>query len=240
MPPRASSGALTLYVIPGSPSSWRVWLALGHLGVEHRIERLSFNAGDTRTPEFLALNPRGQVPVLVDDSLVLTESFAILEYLEETRGDRTPGRSLWPMDPQARALARRIAHAVDGNLGARVYRPLADQLFLTPEAERSSAAVERALGVGRAELAWLEGELRAAFFGGAAPGAVDFTVYGLLAFIGHIGRLHPSADLTSAHGLALATWAARVEALPYFAATWPSHWPPLGARRAVGDERGAA
>ncbi|HEV2605577.1 MAG TPA: glutathione S-transferase family protein [Microvirga sp.] len=222
---QAPARPLTLYVIPGSPSSWRVWLALGHLGVEHRVERLSFNAGDTRTPQFLALNPRGQVPVLVDGSLVLTESFAIIEHLEETRADRGAGRSLWPIEPNARALARRIAHAADGNLGARVYRPLADQLFLSAEAHRSTAIVERALDTGRVELAWLEGELGHPFFGRFEPSVADFTVYGLLAFIGHIGRHFPAADLAPVRGPRLLEWSRRVEALPYFAETWPGNWP---------------
>ncbi len=219
----------TLYTIPGSPSSWRVWLTLERLGAPFAVERLSFNAGDTRDtrdPGFLALNPRGKVPVLVDGDLVLTESFAIVEHLAERHAERGPERSPWPTEPTTRAQARRVAHATDGNLGARVYRPLSDQLFLTAEPDRDERVVARALDVGRKELALLEHELAAGHFGSLEPSAADFTVYGLLAFLAQIGRHHPQADLKDARGPRLEAWRRRIEALPYFAATWPDHWPP--------------
>ena len=57
---------------------------------------LSFAAGDTRKPEFLALNPRHRVPVIVDGDFVLYESNAIVEYLD----DAYPG-------PRAAAVPRR-------------------------------------------------------------------------------------------------------------------------------------
>ena len=217
----------TLYAIPGSPSTWRVWLTLGRLGAPFTVERLSFNVGDTRDPRFLALNPRGQVPVLIDGDLVLTESFAIIEHLAERHANAAPARSPWPTEPLARAQARRVAHATDGNLGARVYRPLSDQLFLTSETDRDARVVARALEVGRQELAWLEAELATGHFGGAEPSAADFTVYGLLAFLAQIGRHHPKADLRSARGPRLEAWRRRIEALPYFEPTWPQHWPAI-------------
>jgi glutathione S-transferase len=222
----------TLFVIPGSPSSWRVWLSLLHIGIPHAVEKLSFNAGDTRAPEFLALNPRGQVPVLVDGDLTLTESFAIIEYLDERYGDIAAGRSLWPVEPRRRALARRVAFATDGNLGMRVYRPLSDQLFLTEESQRSDAIVDRALEAGRAEFAWLDKTLDAPFFGDDRPSAADYTVYGLTAFLDQIARHHPQADLRDARSERLEDWLRRIEALPGFDATWPSHWPPIAGQAA--------
>lgn len=222
-----SADVATLYLIPGSPTSWRVWLSLGMLGIPHQVERLSFAAGDTRSPSFYALNARGQVPVLVDRNLVLTESFAIVEYLDEAYGAGQGRTSLWPTGIKQRARARSLAFATDGNLGARVYRPLADQLFLTSEADRDDAAVARAVEVGQEEVAWLESELNDKFYGGHAPSTADFTVYGLLAFIAHIGRHHRQADLTGHYRPKVAAWRRRVEALPFFAETWPAHWPPV-------------
>jgi glutathione S-transferase len=213
-----------LYVIPGSPSSWRVWLTLRRMEIDHHIEKLSFNRGDTRSDTYRKLNWRGQVPLLTDGTLILSESFAIIEYLDETYG-AAASHPVWPIDPKARARARRIAHATDGNLGARVYRPLADQLFLTEEHARDNDAVNRAIEVGRTELDWLESELADAFFAGPEPCAADFTVYGLIAFLAQIERHHPTAALKAARGPKVEAWRRRIEALPEFPATWPEHWP---------------
>jgi len=79
--------ALTFYYASGSPYAWRVWLALEHKGIPYGMKTLSFDAGDLNKPEFLKLNPRHRVPVIVDDGFVLYESAAIVEYLE----DREPG-----------------------------------------------------------------------------------------------------------------------------------------------------
>src|SRR5262249_60015363 len=102
---------LTFYYGSGSPFSWKVWLALEHKRVPYELKLLSFQAGDLRKPEYLAINPRHKVPSIVDDGLALYESSVIVEYLE----DRYPGSGepLWPREPSARGLARRVAAAPD-------------------------------------------------------------------------------------------------------------------------------
>ena len=79
---------LILYYGSGSPFAWRAQLALEHKALEYELKILSFSAGDTRKPEFVALNPRHQVPVLVDGDFILYESNAIVEYIDEAY----PGR----------------------------------------------------------------------------------------------------------------------------------------------------
>ena len=64
---------------------------------------------DTHSPEFRKVNPLGKVPVLIDGDFVLPESAAICEYLE----DKLPGRSIWPLDLQARARARMLCEIID-------------------------------------------------------------------------------------------------------------------------------
>ncbi len=49
----------------------------------YELKVLSFSAGDTRKPEFIALNPRHQVPVVTDGDFTLYESNAIVEYIDE-------------------------------------------------------------------------------------------------------------------------------------------------------------
>jgi len=87
--------ALDFYHGHGSPYSWRVWLALELKAIPYELKVLSFQAGDTTKPEFVALNPRHQVPTIVDDGFALWESTVILEYLDERF---TSGAKLYPGD----------------------------------------------------------------------------------------------------------------------------------------------
>ena len=99
--------ALTLYYGSGSPYAWRAQFALEHKALPYELKVLSFTAGDTRKPEFVALNPRHQVPTLVDGDFVLYESNAIMEYLDEAYPGR--GAPLFPGDAQSRAIVRRLS-----------------------------------------------------------------------------------------------------------------------------------
>jgi glutathione S-transferase len=74
----------------------RCMWALEELGLEYEHIPLNPHAGETRTPDYLALNPSGKVPTLVHDGFVLTESMAINLYLASTIPN-----SLLPRDPQA-------------------------------------------------------------------------------------------------------------------------------------------
>ena len=71
---------LTLYLSPGS-SSMAPHIALHETGAQFEAKPLSLAKKDTRTPEFLAINPNGKVPVLLIDGRVLTEVAGILFYL---------------------------------------------------------------------------------------------------------------------------------------------------------------
>ena len=93
---------LTLYFAPGS-SSMAVHIALHEIGVPFDSRPLSFK-NDLRSPEFLALNGEGKVPVLLIDGRPLTEVAAILFYLAK----RFPEANLLPRDDleaDARALS---------------------------------------------------------------------------------------------------------------------------------------
>jgi len=88
-----------LYNYAPSGNGYKVVLLLRQLGVPCERVEVDANAGGTRTPEFLALNPNGKIPVLVlDDGTVLAESNAILWYLAE-------GTPFVPADRLGRAQA---------------------------------------------------------------------------------------------------------------------------------------
>ena len=71
-----------LFWISGSPYAWRVQLALEYKAVPYVSRRLDAGKQEHRTPAFLALNPRGTVPVLKTGDTVLYESVAIIAFLD--------------------------------------------------------------------------------------------------------------------------------------------------------------
>jgi glutathione S-transferase len=91
---------LRLYGTPQTRTFRPLWM-LEELGVPYEVVKTDFASGDTRTPEFLRINPNGHVPALVDGELALFESMAINLYL----GERYGADSLWPATPSDRARA---------------------------------------------------------------------------------------------------------------------------------------
>jgi len=99
-----------LYDSNRSASAYRVRLALEFKGLDYRAIPLSLTkgGGEQLMPDYRALNPQGLLPSLVDDDFVLTQSLAIIEYLEDCH----PSPPLLPSDPKARARARQLAQLV--------------------------------------------------------------------------------------------------------------------------------
>ncbi|HMO72092.1 MAG TPA: maleylacetoacetate isomerase [Paracoccaceae bacterium] len=90
-----------------SSAAWRVRIGLGLLGLAWESRPVDLLAGGQRGTANLSRNPQGLVPTVEVDGLVLTQSLAILEYLDETRGP-----VLLPSDAPGRARVRRLAHAI--------------------------------------------------------------------------------------------------------------------------------
>jgi GST-like protein len=73
-----------------TPNSVKVPIALEELGLPYDLKPVNVRKGEQKTEAFLAINPNGKVPVLVDNGVVLTESAAILVHLAETSGKLLP------------------------------------------------------------------------------------------------------------------------------------------------------
>ncbi|MFN4166253.1 MAG: glutathione S-transferase family protein [Ferrovibrio sp.] len=211
--------ALTFYYGSGSPFAWRVWLALEHKGLSYDFKLLSFDKREHKTPEFLAINPRGEVPALVDDGFAIFESNAIVEYIAE----RWPeGPSLFPTDIRQRAIQRRMIREIDNHFVEAVemmVRPLLEP-GLPDAAERTA----KGLAALRTEFAYWEKLLDNDWFGGATPSAADFTLYPSVAMLGRIETRKPGtvpADLVTPK---MDAWQQRMRALPITEKTWPPHW----------------
>ncbi|MCY1126649.1 maleylacetoacetate isomerase [Frigidibacter sp. RF13] len=96
-----------LYDYWRSSASYRIRIALALLGISYRTVSVDLTAGEQRDALNLTRNPQGLVPTLDIDGLRLTQSLAILDYLNETR------QAGWlPGDPAQRAEVRAIAHAI--------------------------------------------------------------------------------------------------------------------------------
>jgi glutathione S-transferase len=91
---------LTLYNMPLALNCYKVRLLLSLLGVPYEKHPIDLLTGDHQTPEFLALNPFGQLPVLTDGEVVLRDSQAILVWLARKFG----GERWMPTEPNAEAL----------------------------------------------------------------------------------------------------------------------------------------
>lgn len=212
---------LTLYYGSGSPYAWRAQLALDHKALMYELKVLSFSAGDTRKPEFVALNPRHQVPVLVDGDFVLYESNAIVEYVDEAYPGR--GASLFPGDTHARAIARRMVLEVDNYLWKSA-DPLLEQAFWKKPEERESGKIAEGRKSVVDELAAFSKEMRGDYAAGALS-AADYALYPLIAFLYRAQKMKlPDLDAEGMLTPKLRAWKARIEALPYFDKTVPPHW----------------
>lgn len=103
---------MILYDYWRSSSAWRVRIALHFKGVpfERRVVNLVKDGGEQHAADFQALNPSRQVPVLVtDEGRTITQSMAIISYLEE----RFPAPALLPADAWLRARARQLGEMVN-------------------------------------------------------------------------------------------------------------------------------
>lgn len=98
-----------------STAAWRVRIALGLKGIAAEQAFRHLRKGEQRAPDFLKINPQGLVPALeLDSGIVLTQSLAICEYLDETH----PAPPLLPRDPVLRAQVRAFSQAIAAEIHA--------------------------------------------------------------------------------------------------------------------------
>jgi glutathione S-transferase len=217
--------ALEVFWGSGSGPAWRVLLALAIKNVPYESRLLSFSKGETKSPEMLALNPRGKVPVLRDGTYVISESLAILTYLER----KFPAAPLFGETAEEAGQIMRVVmeHECYGLAAISAFaRPL---LFGRLDTQRDQVLL--AVDGARAELARLEAELATRpFLATSKVSAADVFVYPQIKALERaLGK--PGAE-TIEHDLGpllrvfpqLAAWCGRIEALPGYDATYPPHW----------------
>src|ERR1700757_4819182 len=116
---------MKLYHHPLSPNARRVLLTAAHLGIGLDEQGVDVTRGEHKSPDYLALNPNGMVPTLVDGSLTLWESRAIIQYLAAKK----PARGLLGKGEAERADITRRAPWDAAHLSPAVGTLIFETLF---------------------------------------------------------------------------------------------------------------
>ncbi len=108
---------MKLYGFPPSPNTRKIQALAAHVGVPVELVLVDLSKGEQKKPDYLAINPAGRTPTLVDGDLELSESNAILQYVAGAKPS-----SLWPDDRRQRADITRwqcwqLAHWDEGCVG---------------------------------------------------------------------------------------------------------------------------
>jgi glutathione S-transferase len=201
---------MKLFTAPLSLFGRKVEIALAEKNLAYEREMVPFSQASGYTPKHpavLAVNPKGQVPVLHDGDLALFDSTVILEYLE----DAYPEPPLYPSDPAERARCRQLELYADEILVADVRRLMYRTEAADPDPARQAARAadgKDAEAAIRRHYAWLEQRLsEKPFFCGA------FSVADIALFIGILYALR--LDGPRLEGVpSLAAWYARISARP--------------------------
>jgi maleylpyruvate isomerase len=165
---------MILYGYALSSASYRVRIALNLKGLEVATVPVHLRRGEQRQPEFLQLNSQGFVPALrLDDGEVLTQSMAIIEYLDETY----PQPPLLPAAPAARARARALCQLIACDVhplnNLRVLKYLEAQLGLDENARNAWYRHWIQAGFEALEQSLTRDSSKGRFCHGDAPGMAD-------------------------------------------------------------------
>lgn len=108
--------SLILYESPLSSNAQKVRFLLAELELAYESREVAMFGVGTRTADYLAINPFGLLPTLIDNEFILTESNTILRYLSETKG----GEELYPRSPKLRAGVDRMLDVLGCTMRPRI------------------------------------------------------------------------------------------------------------------------
>jgi glutathione S-transferase len=192
--------AIKLYNFPRSGHAHRVQLMLSLLQLPTELIFVDLAKGAHKQPDYLAINPFGQVPAIDDQGVVLADSNAILVYLAHKYGN---GRWL-PTDPVGAARVQRWLSITAGPIAYSVARARLITVF------GASYNAEEVIANAHAVLKVIDQELAATqYLVGNEPTIADVSAY---SYIAHA----PEGNVSLDDYANIRAWLARVEALPGF------------------------
>lgn len=198
-----TTSPIRLYRHPLSGHAHRAELMLSLLGLEADLIEVDLASGAHKAPDFLALNPLGQVPVIQDAAVTLADSNAILVYLARKYD---PSGRWYPSDPEAAAAVQRWLSLAAGPLasGPALAR------IITVFGVKANA--DKAKAIAATLLAFMNTHLtNRAFLVGEAPTIADVALFSYTAHA-------PEGGVSLDPYPAIRDWIARIEALPGYVA----------------------
>jgi glutathione S-transferase len=192
---------IKLYGYEISGNSYKVKLMLSLLGIQYQWVRVDLSKGEQKSPEFLALNPFGQIPLLVDDDITLADAQAILVYL----GRRYGGEEWLPTDAEALSRVVRWLSTVAGEIRqgiefARRYYLFNVTSINIDQAHQKSEFILTQINQHLANREWLEL---------GRPTIADIAVFPYIS-------LAPDAKISLDNYPNILAWIARIQKLPGF------------------------
>ena len=222
--------AIDVYWGSGSPYAWRVLLALEYKRLQYTSHILQFSKQEHKSPQMLALNPRGRVPVLKDGDYVCFESLAVLYYLDL----KYPAPPIFGRTPEEAGVIMRVICEYQAYIEPHLMN-IVRAIFEKGPNVRSDhlrndqitndmhhvASEARTIEARLSKSDWVVGE---------SFSAVDMVIFPGIALLRRALERPEARELSSrfmpveVNYPALGRWLERVENLPGYERTYPPHW----------------
>jgi glutathione S-transferase len=219
--------AIELYWGSGSPYSWRVLLALEYKRLPYTSHLLQFSKQEHKSPQMLAMNFRGQVPVLKDGDYVVFESLATLYYLDQ----KYPEPPLFGRSAEEAGVIMRVICEYQAYTEEQLMKIVRAYLPNPQPVKRDELA--EAMHVVASEARSIEARLsKSDWVVGETVTAADIMIFPSLQILLRMLNKPQAAELSSrflpldVNYPALARWITRMESLPGYERTFPPHWRP--------------
>jgi glutathione S-transferase len=179
-------------------------------GLQWETTWLDLPSGEHKKPEYLAINPVGKVPALIDEALIVHDSTIINEYLE----DKFPNPPLLPRDPAMKARARSFEDYADAYLVPSLYKILREHR--KPDNERDQARIADGETEMRKHFAYLDRELKGRQF------LTDLLSLGDISFLPHLSNYERAGYSISGEFPNLKSWWERMKERPSYRRSMPA------------------
>jgi glutathione S-transferase len=217
--------ALELYWGSGSPFAWRVMLTLEVKRLPYESRLLEFSKEQHKSAGYLKLNPRGKVPTLKDGDFALSESLAIMAYLDR----KHPDPPIFGANSRETGLIWREIMETEFYIvapGDRIIRPIffGKGLDKTAEIGEAAALIQNELKRVESSLA------NSAWLVGGRTSAADIALFPVIQILLRAAAKDAAKPLElgflplAERYPSIASWVKRVEALPGYERTYPPHW----------------